>query len=411
MTNFDLAGKSNVHFVADCGAVLKAGGHKLTSSADSPWEPIADIADIAGCRLGLESADNSTGYAYLNRRVFYAAEWEHQAARRCVRDRTRNIYFRTVTFDDARSATPGVSMKAVRDVVLDRVTFRNFVDPKRWHGGLPFLAVNTKGSLRSPDLVYVYFGTTLVGNRLGSALAVAAFSSHGDANPFEPQWTNRARIGRYTVRDNTVEDGQRLTELVLEDPAEGPVVGPSTVAGNCVGGVLYGTDRPCAAPAEAVEDEAGQLHGGQSRRERLPPPLGPGRGAGCAAVAHAPCVGAISSTARPCRSARYRGPKSVRTTMVTASLCRRASPQCGQATCCARQVETCASIITSCTWRNSSLASANCRPTASPCRTPRSSGSTSRTTAELWSSLSMTTCSLTSISCSPWLRPADRAVG
>lgn len=365
VTNFDLVGRSNVHFVGQGDVVLKAGGRKLWTTTSSPWET---IGNIAGCRQALESVGNSTGYAYFNRQVFHAHEPEHRASLRCVRDRAHNLYFKNLTFDGAQSAITGVIMRAVRDVVFDNVTFQNFVDPKQWHGGLlegaammdniwcrvchfkgsqryalyldglhgggvinsrvekafgsgsllfltnddfsqdynengtwehdeirssayvvvygtsfadgllsgvngfhrssliknnivgslggAFVALNVKGSLRFPDLTYEYYGTTIVGNKIGDVNAVAAFSSHGASNPFHPHWPNRAQIGRYTIRDNVIEGSARFAALVVEDDAEGPVVGPNTVTNNCVNGALPGTGRPCLAPGAGRVAEA-----------------------------------------------------------------------------------------------------------------------------------------------------------
>jgi hypothetical protein len=115
-------------------------------------------------------------------------------------------------------------------------------------GPLPrgFAGFDTKSSMIWPDLVYEYFGNKVIGNRTGDLPGLAGFDQSGGT--YNPSWSNRARIGRYTVRDNVVEGAPSLTTLVEE---RGSVEGPNTVAGNCVNGRVYGAEGPegpCPGP-------------------------------------------------------------------------------------------------------------------------------------------------------------------
>jgi hypothetical protein len=113
---FTLAGRSNVHLVSDGGATLRAGAGQV-------------MGRIAGCPLALD-------YGAFVRAVRLDSEAQHGSALDCARTRARNIYLRDLTFDGDGRATTGIALSAVADVVLDRVTFTGFVDPKVGHGGL-----------------------------------------------------------------------------------------------------------------------------------------------------------------------------------------------------------------------------------------------------------------------------------
>jgi hypothetical protein len=328
-----LAGRSNVHFVSDGGATLKAGGGPA-------------LGQVAGCRLALE-------YGAFTRAVRLESDPQHGSALACVRERARNVYFRDLTFDGDGRATTGVGLSAVADVVFDRVTFQGFVDPRQGHGGLidgsamldnvwcrecrfvgrqrwalyldglhgggvlnsrvedgfgvggllfmtnddftrrntdpqawrpsdlrtgayivisgntfaggnylamgiagrnvlvkgnvaegrlgfGFAGFDTKSSMIWPDVVYEYYGNKVIGNRTGDLSGLVGFNQATGTH--NPAWPNRARIGRYTVRDNVVEGAPSLTTLVHE---LGSVEGPNVVADNCVNGKLYGTEQPC----------------------------------------------------------------------------------------------------------------------------------------------------------------------
>jgi hypothetical protein len=331
--DFTVAGRSNVHFVSDGGATLRAGNGPV-------------MARIAGCRQALD-------YGAFVRAVRLDADPQHGNALACLKDRAHNIYFRDLTLDGGGRATTGVALAAVADVVFDRVTFTGFVDPQSGHGGLidgsemldnvwcrecrfvgrqrwavyldglhgggvinsriengfaaggllfltnddftrrnadpnawrpadfrtgayivvygntfaagdyqamgisgrsvlvkdnvaegrlsrGFAGFDTKSSMIWPDVVYEYFGNKVIGNHTGDLPGLAGFNQA--SGTYNPAWQNRARIGRYTVRDNLVDGAPNLTTLVNE---VGTIDGPNSVAENCVNGVVYGTDRPC----------------------------------------------------------------------------------------------------------------------------------------------------------------------
>ncbi len=86
-------------------------------------------------------------------------------------------------------------------------------------------------------------------------------------------------------------------------------------------------------------------------------------------------------------------PDKLRTTIVRVSLCRRGTPQCGQAACLAIAAATCCPATVSCTAASRSFASASCRPRVSGARSPWSRVSTSRITGE--TSVSSSGCTIT----------------
>ena len=101
-------------------------------------------------------------------------------------------------------------------------------------------------------------------------------------------------------------------------------------------------------------------------------------------------------------------PNKLRTTIVRVSLCRRARPQSGQATCLVTAVLTCCSTTVSCTAASRSFASASCKPRVSGARSSRSKVNTSRTMGEasVSSSGCTITCTLNFIPGSPQRRSA-----
>jgi hypothetical protein len=114
---FEVVGRSNVHFLgADRDSVFVRGG------------------TFFGCELARDYAAFQSGYVHGD-----------AAARACGRDRPRNIYIRDVTFDGGNEPTTiventaygvAVFLRAYRDVVFERVSFRNYSDVLTWHPGL-----------------------------------------------------------------------------------------------------------------------------------------------------------------------------------------------------------------------------------------------------------------------------------
>ena len=112
-------------------------------------------------------------------------------------------------------------------------------------GYLPrgFAGFDTKSSMIWPDLIYEYFGSKVIGNRTKDLSALAGFNQ--ESGTHNPAWSNRARLGRYSVRDNVIEGAAAMTALVRE---RGDIDGPITVEKNCVNGREYSTNEPCGAP-------------------------------------------------------------------------------------------------------------------------------------------------------------------
>jgi hypothetical protein len=104
-----------------------------------------------------------------------------------------------------------------------------------------FAGFDTKSSMINPELVYEYYGNKVIGNRTQDLSGLAGFNQ--ETGTHNPAWNNRARIGRYTVKDNVVEDARQPLTLVHE---LGRVDGPNTVENNCANGRVDGTDRACA---------------------------------------------------------------------------------------------------------------------------------------------------------------------
>ena len=109
-------------------------------------------------------------------------------------------------------------------------------------GPLPrgFAGFDTKSSMIWPDLVYEYFGNKVIGNRTQDVPSLVGFGQ--DRNPTRPGWDNRAQLGRYTVRDNVIENASGSATLIYES---GAIAGPNVVEGNCLNGRVYGTSTSC----------------------------------------------------------------------------------------------------------------------------------------------------------------------
>jgi hypothetical protein len=81
---------------------------------------------IAGCQTSTVYADISAQVAAKN-----------PTAVECITTgRTKNIYFKNLTFDGMNTQLQAMSISASKDILFDNVTFQNFVDPKTHHRGL-----------------------------------------------------------------------------------------------------------------------------------------------------------------------------------------------------------------------------------------------------------------------------------
>jgi len=107
--NFQLIGKSNVHFISDGGAVFTGGPGKVVGCQQA--------LDYTAIAQGVHS-HNSTSIACI------------------TTDRIQNIYFKNIVFDGAGTAINAVLLSAAKDVVFDSVTFQNFHDPETFHHGV-----------------------------------------------------------------------------------------------------------------------------------------------------------------------------------------------------------------------------------------------------------------------------------
>jgi len=85
---------------------------------------------------------------------------------------------------------------------------------------------NPKTSLINPGETYSYFGHRIIGNRLQSAEALVEMNSRADHLP--PQQSNKALLGKYEIRDNTVKGTADVVREV------GSIAGPNVVKGNSI---------------------------------------------------------------------------------------------------------------------------------------------------------------------------------
>lgn len=107
--NWQLVGKSNVHFVSDGGAILYGGP-----------------SNVDGCELAL---DYSAFSLAVNKR-------DQNALACATTDRIGDIYFKNLTFDGSGSAYYALALSAAKGIVFDNVTFQNYFDPGDSHRGL-----------------------------------------------------------------------------------------------------------------------------------------------------------------------------------------------------------------------------------------------------------------------------------
>jgi len=101
--------------------VTIAGGLNSSSS-------LATDANISGSHL-------SVRYGWFADCLFFKNWYEHDACIQVVQKPARNIYFRNITFDGDNTAQMAFFIRAMRDVVFDDVTFKNFHDPRNYHAG------------------------------------------------------------------------------------------------------------------------------------------------------------------------------------------------------------------------------------------------------------------------------------
>ncbi len=107
---FSLIDRDNIHFIGQGNVVIN-----LTAEGV-----------IAGCQMSTVYSDISGQVAAKN-----------PTAIECVTSgRTKNIYFKNLTFDGMNTQLQAMSLSASKNIVFDNVTFQNFVDPKSSHRGL-----------------------------------------------------------------------------------------------------------------------------------------------------------------------------------------------------------------------------------------------------------------------------------
>ncbi len=107
---FSLIDRDNIHFIGQGNVVIN-----LTAEGV-----------IAGCQMSTVYSDISGQVAVKN-----------PTAIECVTTgRTKNIYFKNLTFDGMNTQLQAMSLSASKNIVFDTVTFQNFVDPKASHRGL-----------------------------------------------------------------------------------------------------------------------------------------------------------------------------------------------------------------------------------------------------------------------------------
>jgi hypothetical protein len=109
-STFQLIDRDNVHFIGQGNVVIN-----LTAEAV-----------IAGCQMSTVYADISAQVAAKN-----------PTAIECITTgRTKNIYFKNLTFDGMNARLQAISISASKNILFDNVTLQNFVDPLDHHRGL-----------------------------------------------------------------------------------------------------------------------------------------------------------------------------------------------------------------------------------------------------------------------------------
>jgi hypothetical protein len=144
------------------------------------------------------------------------------------------------------NAFAGGSYQALGIAARNALVMRNVAEGPLARG---FAGFDTKSSMIWPELVYEYYGNKVIGNRTRDLPGLTGFNQ--ESGTHNPNWSNRARLGHYTVRDNVVEDAPGLARLVGES---GRIDGPNTVENNCVNGRLYGTDTPCGSASDGAAE-------------------------------------------------------------------------------------------------------------------------------------------------------------
>ncbi len=109
-STFQLIDRDNIHFIGQGNVVIN-----LTAEAV-----------IAGCQMSTVYADISAQVAAKN-----------PTAIECITTgRTKNIYFKNLTFDGMNARLQAISISASKNILFDDVTLQNFVDPLDHHRGL-----------------------------------------------------------------------------------------------------------------------------------------------------------------------------------------------------------------------------------------------------------------------------------
>jgi len=129
---FDIIGRSNVHVIAEGGAIIRS------TSLAHDWDRKMNVAvRLYGCSQAGELTDPakySNYYGQFNALIHSKdpSSWA------CFVNRTRNIYLKGLTLDGENrpDALVGIIMGAVRDVVMDDITFKNYTMLTYGHPGL-----------------------------------------------------------------------------------------------------------------------------------------------------------------------------------------------------------------------------------------------------------------------------------
>ena len=107
---FRLVDRDNVHFIG----------------IGKPVIYLSESAVVSGCEM-------ATVYAAISDKV---AKKDPIALECVTSGRSKNIYFKNLTFDGRGVLEDGIDISASRDMVFDYITFKNFKDPKTHHQGL-----------------------------------------------------------------------------------------------------------------------------------------------------------------------------------------------------------------------------------------------------------------------------------
>ena len=116
-----LIGRSNVHFISAGGATISGGLHDTRS--------VHVLANIAGSQI---SAD----YGRFADCLYFTNDPLHEECVRQVKNPSKNIYFRNLTFDGNDDAKTFFFIRNMRDIVFDNVAFQNIAKDSTVHPGM-----------------------------------------------------------------------------------------------------------------------------------------------------------------------------------------------------------------------------------------------------------------------------------